>query len=113
MHGYGSQKESFYYQTEFLSKSFRVTAPDFLGFGCSEPLTRPWSVGDYAEWLFKFIKAEGLALPHIVAHSFGARVVFKLLSAHPDIADKLVITGGAGLVKPRSPQYIRLSLIHI
>lgn len=107
LHGYGSQKESFYYQTEFLSKSFRVTAPDFLGFGCSEPLTRPWSVGDYAEWLFKFIKAEGLALPHIVAHSFGARVAFKLLSAHPDIADKLVITGGAGLVKPRSPQYIR------
>lgn len=64
-------------------------------------------MGDYAEWLAKFIAAKGLKKPYIVAHSFGARVAFKLLSNSPDLAEKLLITGGAGVVKPRSPQYIR------
>lgn len=64
-------------------------------------------MGDYAEWLKKFILAAGLKKPHIIAHSFGARVAIKLLSKNPDFCEKLIITGGAGLVKPRSPQYIR------
>lgn len=45
-----------------------------------------------------------------MAHSFGARVLFKLLSRYGgDEAplNRLVITGGAGLVKPRSPEYLR------
>lgn len=107
MHGYGSKKESFYYQIEFLSKYFKVTAPDFPGFGASAPIDSPWSVGDYAEWLLSFISALKLNCPHIMAHSFGARVAFKLLSKHHDVAGKLIITGGAGMVKPRSKQYLR------
>ncbi len=108
MHGYLSDKRSFYYQTEFLSvNGFKVTAPDLPGFGASAPLIQPWSVGDYAEWLKEFISLSGLKKPHIIAHSFGARVALKTLSERSDYADKLVITGGAGIVKPRSPQYIR------
>ena len=101
MHGYGSKKESFYYQTEFLSEGFCVTAVDFPAFGCSAPIDKPWSVGDYSDWLIMFIKAVKLDCPHIIAHSFGARVAIKLLSGHEEIADKLIITGGSWIVKPR------------
>ncbi|MDE7264694.1 MAG: alpha/beta hydrolase, partial [Clostridia bacterium] len=107
MHGYLSKKESFYYQTKFFSASFRVTAPDFPGFGASAPLTEAWSVGDYADWLEKFIKAAGLNNPVIIAHSFGARVALKYLAKNPCAAEKLVLTGGAGLVKPRTKKYTR------
>ena len=65
-----------------------------------------WSVGDYADWLGDFISAVRAERPHIVAHSFGARVVFRLLAAE-NVAGRLVVTGGAGLVKPRSPAYMR------
>lgn len=107
MHGYGSKKESFYYQAEFLKNYYKVTAPDFPCFGASENTDTPWSVGDYAEWLEKFILKTGLEAPHIIAHSFGARVILKLLSEKGNLCGKLIITGGAGLVKPRSPQYMR------
>ena len=107
LHGYLSKKESFYYQIEFLSKYFEVIAPDFPGFGASAPLNEAWSVQDYTEWLVRFLKAQNVARVHILAHSFGARVAFKALSAHPDIAESLIVTGGAGLVKPRSPEYIK------
>lgn len=108
LHGYLSCKESFYYQTEFFAAhGFRVTAPDFFGFGNSAALTEAYAVGDYARWLKDFITAARLDRPHIVAHSFGARVAFRLLSEDGSVADRLIVTGGAGLVKPRSPQYMR------
>lgn len=108
LHGYLSCKESFYYQIEFLSANgFRVTAADFVGFGKSSPLKEPWDVGDYAAWTKDFIAECRLVKPHIVAHSFGGRVAIKLLSLDTTIADRLVLCGGAGLVKVRSPQYMR------
>lgn len=108
LHGYLSNKQSFYYQTEyFKERGFCTVAPDMPSFGSSSPITRPWSVGDYAGWLEDFIEARGLQGADIVAHSFGARVAFKLFSRCGNLADKIVITGGAGLVKPRSPAYMR------
>lgn len=76
-------------------------------FGASSPIKRAWSVGDYAEWLCKFIDENRLNGADIIAHSFGARVAFKLLSERGELANRLIITGGAGLVKERSPAYMR------
>ena len=107
LHGYLSSKESFYYQIKFLAQSFRVTALDFPGFGKSAPIDYGWSVGNYANFLEKFLYAKKISKPNILAHSFGARVAFKYLSENSGACNKLIITGGAGLVKERSPQYIR------
>ena len=108
LHGYKSNANSFYYQINALEKAgYKAIAPDFPGFGSSAEITSAWSVGDYAKWLEKFVAAARLNKPYIVAHSFGARVVFKYLSENPNGAKKLVITGGAGVVKPRSPRYMR------
>lgn len=107
LHGYMSKKESFYYQTACFSRlGFECVAPDFPGFGGSAAIDSAWSVGDYADWLADFVAAAQLNNPHIIAHSFGARVAFKAL-ARSNFADRLVITGGAGLVKPRSAAYMR------
>ncbi|MDE6613527.1 MAG: alpha/beta hydrolase, partial [Clostridia bacterium] len=107
LHGYLSDKESFYYQIKFLSQYFKVTAPDIIGFGGAARLEEPFGLTDYCVWLDRFIHAAGLEKPHIIAHSFGARMALKYLSENPQAAAKLVITGGAGLVKPRSKKYLR------
>ena len=62
---------------------------------------------DYCDWLESFINKCKLESPHILAHSFGARVALKYLGERRGEAAKLIITGGAGIVKPRSPRYIR------
>ena len=102
-----SDKKSFYYQIKFFAgHGFEVIAPDFPGFGLSAAIDGEWSVGDYANWLFAFVSGSVLNRPHIIAHSFGARVALKALSEN-NFADRLVITGGAGIVKARSPAYLR------
>lgn len=107
LHGYMSQKESFFYQTESLCKGFKVTAPDFAGFGKSQAPSTAFSVSDYAEWTYTLCKKLKVKNPHVVAHSFGARVAIKLLSSFNFSAKKIVLVGGAGVVKLRSSQYIR------
>ena len=100
-----SCKESFYYQIEHFSKNFETIAPDFLGFGRSAPLNLAFSVDDYARWLATFCEGQDLKNMHIVCHSFGARVALKALSQGYISADKLIITGGAGIVKARTLKY--------
>ncbi len=106
LHGYGSSKESFYYQKEFFKRYFCVTAFDFPSFGNSFDIDSAWGVDDYASWLETFLNSMGITSAYFLAHSFGARVAFKLFSNKSELCEKLIITGGAGLVKPRSMRYI-------
>ena len=103
LHGYLSSKESFYPQIGYFSRHFRVTAPDFPGFGKSDRLPAAWSVGDYADWLEGFFKEQGIVFPYVIAHSFGGRVALKCLAR--GLIDRAVLTGCAGIVKKRTMAY--------
>jgi len=100
LHGYLASSDSFVYQRDFFSKDFKVFAIDFKGFGKNKGMEYPYSLDDYVAELVKYLNKNGIVKPHVVAHSFGARVSIKALYKHPDLFDKLVVTGGAGL-KPK------------
>ncbi|MGN1060187.1 MAG: alpha/beta fold hydrolase [Candidatus Coproplasma sp.] len=108
LHGYLSCKESFYRQTEALSScGFKCIAPDMPAFGASDKLDSPWGVEEYADWLKSFLIQLDAYGADIVAHSFGARVAIAAIAQDGRLCDRLIITGGAGIVKPRSPEYMR------
>ena len=112
LHGYLSCKESFYPQIGYFSRHFRVTAPDFPGFGESDRIPAAWSVGDYADWLEGFFKEQGIVFPYVIAHSFGGRVALKCLAR--GLIDRAVLTGCAGIVKKRTMAYrIRVGGYHL
>lgn len=60
----------------------------------------PYSLSDYANEVGEFLYKKGVSKPHVIAHSFGARVTFKCLKNQADFFDRLVLTGAAGL-KPK------------
>ena len=105
LHGYLSSKEAFARQVGYFSKFYRVTAVDFVGFGKSAGLKTPFSVGDYAAWLNEVTALLYLRKPHVVAHSFGCRVAVKSAALYPDLFDKMVLTGPAGVVEKRGVKY--------
>ena len=104
LHGYLASKESFYPQIEYFSRFYRVTAFDFPGFGQSDTLSAPWSVGDYADWTQEFLAEQGIQFPYVIAHSFGGRVAVKCLS-RGDAFDRAVLCGCAGIVPKRTLGY--------
>lgn len=105
MHGYLSSSKSFIYQTEFFKKDFNVFAFDMKGFGENQGMEYPYSLDDYIEEVKDFIKKNGLEKPHVLAHSFGGRIVLKLASLDKNIFDKIVLTGSAGLKPKRTIKY--------
>ena len=105
MHGYLADKNSFAYQTGYFSRYFTVHAIDLKGFGQNQGMEYPYSLSDYANEVKDYISLNGLNRPHLIAHSFGVRIAVKLASETPDLFDKIVITGGAGLKPKRSIKY--------
>lgn len=99
LHGYGSSKESFYYQLEYFSQFFKVYCPDLPGF--KTPLSYAFSLDDYCDVVRSFIAATGERFS-VVAHSFGARIVLKM---SPYDFKKIVLTGPAGLKPKRNVGY--------
>ena len=93
LHGYLSSKESFVHQINYFSKYFKVVVPDMAGFN-GVPMPYPYSLADYARDIKLLIDKEDGKVD-VIAHSFGARVLFKLLP--DDKIDKIVLTGAAGI----------------
>lgn len=105
MHGYLSSGKSFAYQIPFFEKDFRVFAPDLKGFGENPDMKYPYSLSDYVAELRQYLKANGIVKPHVIAHSFGARIVIKAAADSPELFDRIVLTGAAGLTPKRKIRY--------
>ena len=104
LHGFMSSKESFYYQTEFLSKRYKTVAIDITGFGKSKKLPYPYSLDDYVRDVKNAITSLGIKKYHLIAHSFGVRIGIRL-ARFDDRVDKFIIIGGAGLKPKRKASY--------
>ncbi len=100
LHGYLSDSSSFVYQTSVFSEHFSVYAPDLKGFGKNGGMEKAYSLDDYCKDVLEYIKENQMEKPCVIAHSFGGRIAIKLASKYPDLFDKIVLTGSAGL-KPR------------
>lgn len=76
-------------------------APDLKGFGENPDMPYPYCLDDYISEVKEFIYKKGLVCPHVIAHSFGARIAIKAASEDDRVFNKLVLTGAAGL-KPKT-----------
>ncbi len=97
MHGYLADKKAFSYQLSFFQRDFDVFIPDLKGFGENLGMEFPYSLDDYIDWVKKYCFDNQIIHPHVIAHSFGARIALKLSYNEPYFFDKIVLTGAAGL----------------
>lgn len=105
LHGYLASGDSFAYQKGEFSKNFNVYAPDLKGFGKNADMEYPYSLGDYVRETKEYIQENGLKKPSVIAHSFGGRIALRLAAENPELLDKLVLTGCAGLKPRRNLKY--------
>lgn len=99
--GFLCDRQIFVRQIEYFSQFKKVIAPSLPGFG-EVKATRPLCLDDYARIVSEIIDECADGKTDVVAHSFGARILLKIL---PDKRiDKIVITGGAGLKPKLSPK---------
>ena len=72
-------------------------APDLKGFGQNADMEYPYSLDEYILEVREYMYKNGISNPHVVAHSFGGRIVLKGVATKKLQFNKLVLTGCAGL----------------
>jgi pimeloyl-ACP methyl ester carboxylesterase len=85
LHGLGGTKASFFDTAAALSRSYRVHAIDFPGFGSSsKPATAPYSARYFAETVVALMDAMDIERAHLVGNSMGGRVALEVGMRSPE-----------------------------
>lgn len=100
LHGYLSDKSAFAAQEKFFSRYFECFSFDMPGFGKNTFMPYPYALDDYVAFVKEYMDKNRIVRPHVVAHSFGARVAVKAAAQDKTLFSSLVLTGAAGM-KPR------------
>jgi len=104
LHGWGSSKRVMMPIAKSLKDIRASYVLDFPGFGDSNEPSEPWSIDNYADAVEAFISMLPDDHVDVLVHSFGGRVMLKLLNRPngKQIINKVLITGGAGMKPQRS-----------
>ncbi len=107
LHGWGSNKELFAPISALLSTKYRVIAPDLPGFGKTMEPPDTWDLGNYVDFVIRFIESFGPERVILLGHSFGGRILIKMASraSYPFTIDRMIFTGCAGIMPKRSAGY--------
>jgi len=107
LHGWGSSSKAMFPLAQEMSKHHTCYLLDFPGFGLSPAPDSAWDVSNYTDLTQVFISEIIKEKSDIIAHSFGGRIMLKLLSRSwsKEFIGKILITGGAGMKPKRSLKF--------
>ncbi len=107
LHGWAAPAETYRLIIDHLKPRCRVVAPDLPGFGGSQEPERPWAVDDYVDFVLQFAAAVKLSSPVLIGHSYGGRIIIKLMNrpALPFRVPKIVLLDAAGIKPRHGPGY--------
>lgn len=102
LHGWGANIDSFNAIIEKLAIKFKVYAIDFPGFGLSQKPNENYHVEDYSKIILEFINMKKLKDVVLIGHSFGGRVIIKLVGKLGFKPQKIVLVDSAGIRPKKS-----------
>lgn len=101
LHGANIGLGQWYKNIEFLSKKFQVVAVDFPGSGGSSKIDFSTSdiERDFIDPLYFFLKQLNISNPFIIAHSFSAWAIAKVIEKYDYKVKKIVFVNPMGLTR--------------
>lgn len=101
LHGWGANITLFDGLMSVVSQKYTVLALDMPGFGKSDEPKKAWNVDDYVDFVLKFVSLFSPKSLVLVGHSFGGRVIIKMLARQlPFEVKKIILIDAAG-IKPK------------
>ena len=94
--GWGDTRKTFNNIIKNIDKN-SIYIIDYPGFGNSPLLKKEYTIYDYADLIFNFIKENKIENPTIIAHSFGGRITSLLIAKYKLKIKKLVLIDVAGI----------------
>ena len=98
--GWGNTRTTFSYMINFLKEYFTVYILDYPGFGNSSNLSYDFTIYDYSNLVYDWIKSLDITNPILIGHSFGGRIITTLLGYFNYKFDNIIYLNSAG-IKPK------------
>lgn len=107
LHGWGSNIQLFNGIFDLLTPKYRVVALDMPGFGESEEPGEVWGVDEYLDFVIKFINKLQIKSFTVLGHSFGGRVIIKMVNRKNlnFTVEKIILVDSAGIMPKRTLKY--------
>lgn len=99
LHGFGGGSSAYEWSKVYPAfvADYRVIAPDLLGWGRSDHLTRPYQIEDYLTTLREFLEQVSDSPVIAVASSLTAAFLVRVAASHPGLFRSLILSAPAGL----------------
>lgn len=109
LHGWGSNITLFENAAKLIAEKFYVVAPDMPGFGETPEPEKAWNVDDYTDFIIEFIEKLGLKRVILLGHSFGGRVIIKLVNRKelPFEVTRLILVDSAGIRPEKNDEQLK------
>lgn len=99
VHGFGADKDHWTFYAPWLTKEYRLIAPDLPGFGENDRDGElPFDVGSQAARLKAFLDALGIERPHLGGNSMGGWIALRFAIDYPDALRTLTLMNNAGIL---------------
>jgi len=94
LHGNGENSEYFTPQISYFSSYYRVIAIDSRGHGKTPRGTKPFTLVQFSEDLYDFLKERNILKATILGFSDGANIAIIFALKHPEMVSSLILNGG-------------------
>ena len=94
LHGNGENGAYFENQIKYFQNRYRVIAIDTRGHGKSPRGSAPFTIGQFSDDLYDFMKSHGITKAVILGFSDGANIAMKFAMKHPGMVKALILNGG-------------------
>ena len=99
LHGGASDSKDWSETLAALSHSYRLYAPDVVGYGQTEKERDGYYLSDFVDFTWAFIETLGLNSTSLVGHSLGGRISLEIALRHPERVSRLVLIDTLGFGK--------------
>lgn len=103
LHGLGGMAERWLPVIPFLSKKYKVIAPDLIGYGQSDKPQTDYTSDFFRESMLGFLNALSLQSVFMVGTSLGGEIVAECAATQSSLIKKIVMVSPAGIMKKATP----------
>ncbi len=110
VHGFGADKDHWTFYAPWLTKDYRLIAPDLPGFGENDRDGElPFDVASQAARLKAFLGALGIERPHLGGNSMGGWIALRFAIDYPDRLRTLTLMNNAGVLGAEQSELQKLA----
>jgi pimeloyl-ACP methyl ester carboxylesterase len=103
LHGLGGMADRWLPVFPFLSKKFKIIAPDIIGYGKSDKPQVDYTPEFFTQFVFEFLDTLSLKNIFMMGNSLGGRITAECASTQTHAIRKIVLVAPAGIMKKSTP----------